>query len=352
MGEPEVNVRNGLISNVVNPNGCQRMNVHQQGREAAAGRVNAGIDVSKDWLDAAWASETKRYARDPEGIKQLAAALSRADVDLVVLEATGGFEAVVAAALQAEGLSVVVANPRQTRDFAKSMGVLAKTDQVDAQVLRDFANVIAAHPQRACYVRALPDPTRAHLAALVMRHRQLIDMRTAESNRLAMAHQAARKSVTAILKALDKQLASVDADIDRHMRAHFKETLEWLDTVKGIGPVTASTLLALLPELGQLSGRAISALVGVAPLARDSGKQSGKRRTWGGRGEVRAMLYMATLSAVRYNPVLRQFHARLITAGKPPKVALVACMRKLIVIVNAMARDKAPWDPDKGLKTT
>lgn len=325
------------------------MNVHQQGREMTpAARPNAGIDVSKDWLDATWSSEAARFRHDAEGIKQLAASLRQAEVDLIVLEATGGYEVALAAALQAEGWSVVVVNPRQARDFAKSMGVLAKTDRVDARVLRDFANVIAAHPERQRYVRALPDQTRAELAALVMRRRQLLDMRVAEGVRLAQArYKVARRSVLAIVKALDKQLASVDADIDQLMREHFQETLKWLDTVKGVGPVTLSTLTALLPELGQLSGRAISALVGVAPLARDSGTHRGKRHTWGGRSEVRSVLYMATLTAVRHNPVLKRFHQRLLEVGKPPKVALVACMRKLIVILNAMARDKSPWDANR-----
>jgi transposase len=321
------------------------MNVHQQGREtAAAARVNAGIDISKEWVDACWAEEVRRFAHDAEGIKQLVGVLQQSGVDLVVMEATGGYEAVVAATLQTEGMAVAVVNPRQVRDFAKSMGVLAKTDRVDARVLRDFANVIAVHPQRRRYLRPLPDEQRVQLAALVMRRRQLMDMRVAEANRLANAHRAARKSVTAMLKALDKQLSSVDADIDQHLREHFKETLAWLDTVKGVGPVTLSTVLALLPELGRLSGRAISKLVGVAPMARDSGKWRGQRQIWGGRHEVRTVLYMATLSAVKHNAVLRVFHQRLIAAGKPAKVALVACMRKLIVILNAMARDRAPWN--------
>jgi transposase len=251
----------------------------------------------------------------------------------------------MAAALQAEGLAVAVLNPRQTRNFAKSMGVLAKTDQVDARVLRDFANVLAVHPQRHRYLRPLADEKRVQLAALVVRRRQLVEMRIAEANRLATAHKLARKSVNAILKALDKQLANVDADIDSCLREHFKDTLAWLDTVKGVGPVTKSTLVALLPELGRLSGRAISALVGVAPMARDSGTWRGKRQIWGGRHDVRDVIYMAALSAVRHNPVLRAFYERLIAAGKPPKVALVACMRKLLVILNAMARDQAPWRP-------
>ncbi len=336
-----------MIPTIVSPNGCQRMSVHQQGRETTAVPRNAGIDVSKGWVDACWDSENQRFAQDTEGIRQLAVNLIQAGVDLVVMEATGGYETAVAATLQAEGLAVAVVNPRQTRDFAKSMGVLAKTDAVDARVLRDFANVIAAHPQRQRYLRPLPNDQRTELAALVVRRRQLVDMRQAEANRLATAHKSTHKSLKAVLKALDRQLASVDADLDDRMRQHFKEALAWLDTVKGVGPVTKSTLVALLPELGQLSGRAISALVGVAPMARDSGVWRGKRQVWGGRHAVRHVVYMAALAAVRHNPVIRDFYQRLLAAGKPPKVALVACMRKLLVILNAMARDRAPWDPGR-----
>jgi transposase len=320
------------------------MNVHTQDRDAATvSRINAGIDVSKAWLDACWGQHAHRFAHDADGIKQLAASLGQAQVDLVVMEASGGYEMASVAALQAEGFAVAVLNARQARDFARSMGVLAKTDRVDARVLRDFANVIAVHPKRDRYLRALPDEQRVQLAALVLRRRQLLDMRIAEANRLTTAHRSARKSLAAVLQLLDAQLKSVDADIDGCMRQHFKETLRWLDTVKGVGPVLKSTLLALLPELGHLSGRAISALVGVAPIARESGQWRGKRQTWGGRHDVRAVVYMATLSAVRHNPVLKQFYQRLIGAGKLPKVALVACMRKLLVILNAMARDRTTW---------
>ena len=338
---------------VVSPNGCQRMNVHQQGRDAAtAPRVNAGIDVSKDWLDVCWGDQMRRFAHDTEGIKQLTVSLRQAHVDLIVLEASGGYELAVAAALQAEAFAVAVLNPRQTRDFAKSMGVLAKTDRVDARVLRDFANVIATHPKRSRYLRVLPDEQRIMLAALVMRRRQLMDMRVAEANRLTLAHKSARKSVAAVLKTLDRQLDRVDADIDSRMRDCFKETMAVLDTAKGVGPVLKSTLLALLPELGRLNHRAIGALVGVAPMARESGKWQGKRKTCGGRHEVRTVLYMATLSAVKHNPVLKSFHQRLIAAGKPPKVALVACMRKLLIILNAMVRDKACWNAQKSVQST
>jgi transposase len=327
------------------------MSVHQQGREATtAPRVNAGIDVSKDGLDAAWGTESRHFANDAEDLEQLAIALQQGGVDLVVLEATGGYEALAATTLQLKGLAVAVVNPRQARDFAKSMGVLAKTDRVDARVLRDFANVIAAHPQRGHYLRALPHEQRDHLEALVRRRRQLVAMRTAEAQRLTLAHPAAKKSLAAVLKVIDKQLSALDREIDGHMRTHFKDALRWLDTVKGVGQVTQSTLVASLPELGRLNRRAISALVGVAPLARDSGRTRGKRSTWGGRADVRAVLYMAALSAIRHNPVIGRFHQKLIAAGKPKKVAIVACMRKLLVILNAMLRDQQPWNAEKHAK--
>jgi len=270
---------------------------------------------------------------------------------VVVLEASGGYENAAACALQAAGLAVVVLNPRQARDFAKAMGRLEKTDRVDAYTLRDFAGVIARHPQRERYIRALPDEQRAQLAALVMRRRQLLDMRTEESNRLHTAHRAARASVQAMLKAIDKQLAGVDGDIDRHMQQHFKELRTWLESAQGVGDVTTTTLVALLGELGQLPRRPIAKLVGVAPLARDSGPRKGTREIWGGRAEVRAVLYMATVSAITHNPVIREFHQRLIAKGKPKKVAIVACMRKLLTILNAMARDHAVWDASKHIKT-
>jgi transposase len=324
------------------------MSVHQRGGEpVAAARPCAGIDVSKAHLDAAWGNRSERVANEAEGWDVLVAKFKADGVDIVLLEASGGYENGVACALQTAGVAVVVMNPRQARDFAKAMGQLAKTDQVDAQSLQQFAAVIARHPERERYVRQLPDAQRAHLAALVMRRRQLTDMHTAESNRLAQAHPAARKSVQTILKAIEKQLGAVDHDIDRHVRQHFKEVAAWLDTIKGVGDVTVATMVALVGELGQLSRRSIAKLVGVAPLADDSGTRKGKRSTWGGRSEVRAVLYMATQTAIRHNPVIRAFHQHLIAKGKPKKVAIVACMRKLLTIMNAMIRDQTGWDPSK-----
>lgn len=285
-----------------------------------------------------------RLANDLHGWSGCVAMLREAGVDLVVIEATGGYERGVLCALQTVGLHVARVNPRQARDFAKSMGVLAKTDEVDARVLRDFANVLARHAQRERYITPMVDERRQELAELMSRRRQLVDMRVAEGNRREHAAKRAARSIDSVLKTLDKQLQAIDADIDEHMDQHFKMQRSLLDSVKGVGPVTILTLTAALPELGRLDRRAISKLVGVAPLADDSGKRKGKRRVWGGRAEVRAVLYMAALVAIRHNPVIQVFHSRLIAAGKPKKVAIVACMRKLLTIVNAMLRDAATWD--------
>jgi transposase len=329
------------------------MSVDPQGRDAvAAARPNAGIDVSKEHLDAAWADRVERVSNDADGWDVLAAKLKADAVDVVVLEASGGYEKDAACALQVAGLAVVVLNPRQARDFAKAIGQLAKTDEVDAQVLKQFAALIARHPERERYVRALPEVKRSYLTALVTRRRQLIDMRKAESNRLELAHEAAKPSLRAVLRALDRQLGAVDHDIDQYLRQHFKPLAKLLDSVKGVGDVTTSTLIALLGELGHLSRRQIAKLVGVAPLARDSGKRHGARSIWGGRTEVRAVLYMATVSAMTHNPVIRRFRERLIAQGKPPKVAIVACTRKLLTILNAMVRDGVPWDDTKHAQTT
>jgi transposase len=262
-----------------------------------------------------------------------------------VLEATGGYERGLVCALQGGGLAVARVNPRQARDFAKSMGVLAKTDQVDARTLRDFADVLARHPDRARYITPLFDEQRQALADLMTRRRQLVELRVAEGNHLEHAHHKhAVRSIKNVLKTLDRQLEAIDREVDDHLDRHFGNQRALLDSVKGVGPVTILTLTAALPELGQLGRRQISKLVGVAPLADDSGPRKGKRRIWGGRSNVRAVVYMAALAAIRHNPVIKAFHSRLIAAGKPKKVAIVACMRKLLTILNAMLRDRAPWN--------
>ena len=328
------------------------MNMHPQGGVANRDqRPNAGIDVSKQHLDACWGAQEQRLVNDATGWDEVIAKFKATDVDLVVVEATGGYERGLVCALQGAGITVARVNPRQARDFAKSMGVLAKTDRVDARTLRDFADVLARHKDRLKYITPLMDAQRMELAALMTRRRQLVEMRVAEGNRLDQAGTRTVRSIKSVLKTLDKQIAEIDADADDHLDRHFKEQRTLLDSVKGVGPVTIMTLTSALPELGQLGRRQIAKLVGVAPLANDSGSRTGKRRVWGGRSEVRAVVYMATLSAIRFNPAIKVFHNRLIAAGKPKKVAIVACMRKLLTILNAMLRDQSLWDAAKHLQT-
>ena len=310
-----------------------------------AERANAGIDVSKQHLDVCCGNEQPRLANDAQGWDATIAMLRRANVDLVVVEATGGYERGLLCALQGAGIAVARVNPRQARDFAKSMGILAKTDKVDARALRDFADVLSRHKDRQKYITEPVGPQREELALLVTRRKQLVEMRVAEGNRLehARGHKMV-KSIKKVIKTLDEQLADIDRDIDDLLEDHFKNQRELLDSVKGVGPVTIVTMTALLPELGRLARRQIAKLVGVAPLACDSGQHKGKRSIWGGRADVRSTLYMATLSAIRHNPVINAFYERLVLAGKPKKVSIVACMRKLLTILNAMLRDQTKWE--------
>lgn len=315
-------------------------------------RQNAGVDVSKQHLDYCFGTEQERLENNDAGWDALVAKLQAGGVGLVVLEATGGYERGVVCALQGGGIAVARMNARQARDFAKSMGVLGKTDRVDARCLRDFADVLARHKDREKYITVALEPHRQALASLVVRRRQLVDMRVAEANRLEQATKLTARSIRSILKALDKQLADIDDDIDQLLEEHFKAQRTLLDSVKGVGPVTVLTLTALLPELGRLQRRQITKLVGIAPLPCDSGQHKGKRRIWGGRAPVRSVLYMAALSAKQHNPVIRAFYERLVAVGKPAKVALVACMRKLLTILNAMLRDSARWDAARHLHHT
>ena len=303
--------------------------------------VYVGIDVSKAELEVAVGGEAWTIPNDESGIETLLQRLSERTPDLVVLEATGGYETAAVASLAEAGLPVVVANPRQVRDFARATGKLAKTDRIDARVLALFAERI--RPQ----VRALPDEEAQELTALLARRRQLIEMMVAEKHRVTMAPKTVRKGIRQHIEWLKRQLKSVDSDLERRI----KESPVWrakedlLRSVPGVGPVVSRTLIGDLPELGRLSRREIAALAGVAPLNRDSGTLRGKRMVWGGRRTVRVALYMAALTASQRNPVIREFYERLRERGKPPKVALTACMRKLLVILNAMVRDGVPWDP-------
>lgn len=288
----------------------------------------------------------QRVSNDAAGWDELIAKFAVGRVDLVVVEATGGYERGLVLALQAAGIELARVNPRQSHDFAKSLGVLAKTDGLDARCLRDFADVLARHKDRAKFITPMVDEQRELLAGLMTRRRQLVDMRVAETNRLEHARGSrAVKSIKSVLRLLERQLGEIDHDIDQSLESHFKEQKKLLDSVKGVGAVTTLTLLSALPELGTLGRKPIAKLVGIAPLADDSGKRKGQRRIWGGRADVRAALYMATLSAMRYNPQIAPFYRRLLAAGKPKKVAIVACMRKLLTILNAMFRDKTFWNP-------
>ena len=322
------------------------MNMHQQEWVAtSAQRLNAGVDVSKQHLDACWADQELRVGNDAAGWDELIAKFKAGNVDLIVIEATGGYERALVCALQAAGLCVARLNPRQSRDFAKSMGILAKTDRVDARVLRDFADVISRHKDRHKYITPPSDAYRDELSALMVRRRQLVGMRVAESNRLDLANKRAKRSILSVIRVLDKQIEQIDEEAQHHIDEHFGAQRKLLDSVKGVGPVTILTLVAGLPELGTLGRRAIAKLAGLAPLSNDSGPRKGQRHIWGGRAEVRAVLYMATVSATQHNPIIRTHYEKLVAHGKPKKVAIVACMRKLLTILNAMLRDGALWDP-------
>lgn len=317
----------------------------------ASDLIFVGIDVSKDTLELALddKGETQSVSNDKAGIQSLLAVLKAASsgscvMGAVVLEATGGFEREAAIALCSAGWPVMVVNPRQARDFAKAMGYLAKTDAVDARVLSHFARTLYQSEKREQLLMQLPPARQVELQALIVRRSQLIQMRVAEENRLALSHPSQRKSIKAVCKVLNKQIASIDRDIDTQLKDHFPAKLALLDKFKGIGTNTKAMLMAALPELGELSHPQISKLVGVAPLNCDSGKHKGKRFTWGGRAEVRCALYMAALSAVRYNPVIKLFYDRLLSKGKPKKVALVACMHKILRILNAIMKSGKPWD--------
>jgi transposase len=306
-----------------------------------------GIDVAKAHVDVTVLGaelEAQRFANEAEGHSALAAALQPLGVALVVMEATGGYEAALACALQAAGLAVAVINPKQGRDFAKSMGRLAKTDRIDARALAELGTVLVGRADLARFVRPLPDAQQQALAALVTRRRQLLTMMVSERQRMQLAIAVVRPSIEAMIRAIRAQLDDVEGQMVRHVREHFAELDTVLRSATGIGRVTSATLIATVPELGHLNRREIAALVGVAPMANESGTSRGRRRVQGGRFEVRRVLYMAALSAARRNPAIRVFYQRLRATGKLPKVALVACMRKLLTILNAMARSRKPWD--------
>jgi transposase len=303
-----------------------------------------GIDVSKDQLDIAVrpTGETWSMPNDASGITEVVQRVAQLHPKLVVLEATGGLQMPVATALASAGLPLAMVNPRQVRDFARATGKLAKTDQLDAQVLAHFAEAVRPTPY------PLPDAQTQELTALLTRRHQVVEMLTAEKNRLRTTRESVRQRVQDHIRWLEQELADLDDDLERTLRESplWREKDNLLRSVPGIGRVLSITLLADLPELGTLSRHQIAALVGVAPLNRDSGRFWGKRTVWGGRARVRAALYMAALTATRYNPIIKAFYRRLCGVGKARKVALTACMRKLLIILNSMVKHQQTWTPD------
>lgn len=303
-----------------------------------------GIDVAKHALDVAIGDsesgfEYLRCGNDPAGIEELVSRLN--PQSLIVLEASGGYEHAAVAGLGMAGFAVAVVNPRQVRRFAQATGELAKTDRIDARMLALFAERV--RPE----LRPLPTEAQREFEALMARRRQIVEMLTAEKNRLHQASRAVRSDVQAHINFLTKRLSSVDGALRKAVEDSpiWRAKDELLQSVPGIGHSSSMTLLAELPELGRLSPKQVAALVGLAPFCRDSGTLRGKRTVWGGRSQVRAALYMSTLVAVRHNPSLKAFYERLVLRGKPKKVALVASMRKLLVMLNAMIRDGSPWRP-------
>ncbi len=307
-----------------------------------------GIDVSKATLDVAVrpSGQSWQIDYDEPSVTQLIDHLQGLAPQRIVVEATGGLERIVVAALVAAGLPVVVINPRLARDFAKATGRLAKTDRIDAQVLAHYGEAIRPS------LRPLPDADTQQLRALVARRRQLMDMMTAEQSRLSAAPARIRDAIAPHITWLQHQVASLDDDLDGMLKASplWRERDDILQSTPGVGPVLSCTLMSHVPELGDLNRKEIAALIGVAPFNRDSGTWRGQRTIWGGRATVRAVLYMSTLVATRHNPVIRAFYERLLAAGKMKKVALTACMRKLLTILNAMVKNQQRWQPSVAKK--
>jgi len=307
-----------------------------------------GIDVAKAKFD--WnihgSSVSHSAGNDPAGFDALWLDLRERRIKLIVVEATGGLEQPLIGFLVGQGLPVARVNPRAARDFARSQGHLAKTDAIDAKALSHYAHTLA-HKADQTGVRFEPVSEQIEaLQVLVVRRRQLLDMRTAELNRRAGAMRVLRKSIDAVILTLNQQIAALNDDIGRHLKEHFKELDGRLESIQGVGQNTCAAMIAFMPELGQVNNRRAAKLAGLAPLNNDSGKQRGKRSIWGGRSLVRCALYMATLTAIQHNAVIKAFYARLVSAGKPKKVAMTACAHKLLRILNAMARTGQTWNPE------
>lgn len=308
--------------------------------------VFVGIDMAKDSF--VWAihghDQTYTLDNDTAGFESLLSALSEHQVGLVVVEATGGYELALVRFLAVNELALSRCNPKAAREFAKAMGHLAKTDRIDAMALAHYAQTLKNKADQHALQFQLPDPMVERLQTFIVRREQLIGMRTAEKNRLNGAGRVMQQSITTVIKTLDKQITKLDNDIDQHLNTHFKQQNKQLQNIPGIGPVCSAMMIGFVPELGQANGRRIAKLIGLAPLNQDSGQHRGKRKIQGGRAIVRSTLYMATLSAIQYNPVIRTFYQRLLGAGKAKKVAITACAHKLLRIMNAMARTGQPWN--------
>ncbi|MFC2008261.1 IS110 family transposase [Chloroflexota bacterium] len=306
-------------------------------------KVYVGVDVAKSTLDVAVtdSEEARQFANNDKGISQAVSYIAGLKPAVIILEATGNLEMPLAAALQADRLLVVVINPRQVRDFARATGALAKTDTIDARIIALFGARVK--PQ----IRPLPDKKARDMRSLLTRRRQLVEMLTAEHNRLFQTHEDIRLGVETHIKWLEKALSDINDDLERRIKCSpsWREKDSLLKSVPGVGKVVSTAILIELPEMGKLNRRKIAALVGVAPLNRDSGTMRGRRTVWGGRAKLRSTLYMAALVASRRNPIITAFYQRLLDAGKAKKVALVACMRKLLTIINSMMRTMTAWQP-------
>ncbi len=309
-----------------------------------------GIDVSKGTLELAVIPDGEHWSvqNSETEIPMLVKCLKNLAPTLIVLEATGGLEVLVATALGLAGLPVAVVNPRQARDFAKAIGKLAKTDAIDAKALALFGQKVRPEP------RPIKDEQLLELSALFTRRNQLVTILVGEKNRLSSSTKSVRKDIQEHITWLEKRIKDLDDSLKNRIKQSsiWREKDELLRSVKGVGPVLSTTLLTALPELGSIKGKQISALVGLAPLNCDSGKRRGKRAIWGGRESVRSALHMATLSAIKHNPAIRAFHQRLIAAGKEQMVAITACAHKLLIVLNAIIRDSVPWDPQMGRQKT
>lgn len=310
-------------------------------------KVFVGIDVSKCELEVGILPDSKTWktSNDQKGLSELVTCLRDLSPAIIVMEATGGLQMPAAGMLGAAGLPVVVINPRQVRHFAKALGILAKTDRIDALVLAQYGEKMRPEP------RPLKDEQTQELGALLTRRRQLVEILTAEHNRLKTASRRVADNIRAHITWLNQNLQDVDKDLTNSVKSSpiWREKDEIIRSFTGAGRVLSFTLLSGVPELGLLNRRKTGALLGVVPFNRDSGKFKGKRSIWGGRAHVRAVLYMATLAAIRFNPVIKRFHKRLVEAGKKPKVAITACMHKVLTILNALVRNGTRWDPNYAL---